>query len=196
MVDWHFAVLVVAFIIPVCANQHEGFAHGSLEKTGIHLASKKALGGHAGHADSIFSKKFRSQHAHLISPKIKAHHARIRHQTSAKATDLIEHHPHAKAATAAGLAKNEMAKPLKVAAPKQHLTFPLHKAEGASAKLDPAQLTKVAATKQHPTFPLHKDGRAITSPVKWEGFNPRHASEILEVLSRQQTPTRCHCMID
>ena len=35
----------------------------------------------------------------------------------------------------------------------------------------------------HSSIPLHKDGIAIQPPAKWAGFNPRHASEILEVRS-------------
>ncbi len=192
MVDLkHFAILFVAFILPICANQHEGFSHGRFEPTGSHAASKMALGSHAGHADSIVTKKFRSQHTLLISHKAKAHHLHTQHQIAAKAPALIEHHPHAKAATAAGLANKKVL--AKIAVPKEHSTSPLHKAEASPAKTDSAKLMKAAATKQHSTFPLHKDGRAIQAPVKWEGFNPRHASEILEVGSSKSAPESKPC---
>jgi hypothetical protein len=49
--------------------------------------------------------------------------------------------------------------------------------EGHKVKSESSRLTKIA----HSSIPLHKDGVAIQNPAKWAGFNPRHASEVLEV---------------
>jgi hypothetical protein len=166
---------------------------------GSHAASKRAFGGHVGHADWIATKKVRSQpksmDARLISHTVKAHHPYIYHsQHQLEATAPVLTKQHGKAVAAGGVASIALAKLMKFVTPKQHASFPAHKAEGGLVKPDTAKLTKVAATKQHSTFPLHKDGRAIQSPVKWEGFNPRHASEILEVLLHDLAPDprRCH----
>jgi hypothetical protein len=154
MVDWtqySAAVLLLAFILPVCANQHAN-PHGGLVRTG-HTALKRAFGG--GNANSAVARtQPKSMAAFLNSHKINVQHplaAHKAHQLEVKLPALIKQH----AKTAAGV--------------------------GALAKIDSAKPTKATATKQYSISPLHKDGQAIESPVKWEGFNPRHASEILEV---------------
>ena len=59
----------------------------------------------------------------------------------------------------------------------------ISKASNSKIHDQPQVLSKAAPS----TFPLHKDGIAIQPPGKWAGFNPRHASEVLEVITSDAT---------